>query len=235
MLTAIVLSKLETATTTPIAYLLQARDVIASTMLPRLNMQSKVTYITAAVALYVATSIYRALSYPKKLQHIAHVPAATWIASLMRGENTVQRAKQLLIPRMHHTNGLVVKFAQLGWEVTVMNPHAIKVLLQKTGTRYKSFILPFLCVAVPNSAIDIFPKSEATIEQLNSGTLIRRFFGKTNLSLANGHEWKRRRKVCGLLQRAMSHQDVLYLTAILLDRKPCIPPLLARQVVLPFN
>lgn len=134
MLTSIALSKLETATTAPIAYLLQARDVIASTVLPRLNKQSKVTYITAAVALYVAASIYRALSYPKKLQHIAHVPAVTWIVSLMRGETTVQRAKQLLIPRMHDTNGLVVKFAQLGWEVTVMNPHAIKALLQKTGT-----------------------------------------------------------------------------------------------------
>ncbi|KAG2172697.1 hypothetical protein INT43_000044 [Umbelopsis isabellina] len=39
---------------------------------------------------------------------------------------------------------------------------------------------------------DMFPKS---VGNADSRLLIRRFFGETDLALANGHEWRRRRKI----------------------------------------
>ncbi|GAB5591829.1 hypothetical protein Unana1_06729 [Umbelopsis nana] len=88
MATSVAISKLEIAASAAITQLLQVRDIFTSTVLPRLNKRSKITYVAAA----------------------------------------------------------------------------------------------------------IFPKARA-IDQLDSRALVRRFFGKTNLSLANGHEWKRRRKI----------------------------------------
>lgn len=116
-----------------ISQLLQARHRIIDNAILRLGKQSKATYITTAIVLFVATKIYNVLSCPKSLRHIAHVPAPIWLLSLMRGETTLDRSKRLLISRMTETNGMVSKFSQLGWEVTVMNPQAIKTLLHRTG------------------------------------------------------------------------------------------------------
>ncbi|KAI9276464.1 cytochrome P450 [Umbelopsis sp. AD052] len=157
-----------------ISRLLQARHGVLDNVIYYSGKQPKATYIATAITLYIGTKIYNVMSCPNTLRHIAYVPAPLWMFSLMRGETTLDRTKRLLISRMTETNGMVSKFSQLGWEVTVMNPKAIKTLLQRT---------------------DLFPKSEVTIDNFDSRSLIRRYFGKTNLTLANGHEWMRRRKI----------------------------------------
>jgi hypothetical protein len=122
-----------TSVDSAIAHLLQARHGFLNNVLQHLGRQPKSTYITTAIALYFASKIYKALSCPKSLRHIAYVPVPVWMYSLMRGETTLDRSKRLLIARTSETNGMILKFSQLGWEVTVMNPQAIKTLLQRTG------------------------------------------------------------------------------------------------------
>jgi hypothetical protein len=180
-----------------ISQLMQARHGFLDSVIRLLGKQSKATYITTAIALYVATKICNVLSCPKSLQHIAYVPAPVWMLSLMRGETTLDRTKRLLISRMTETNGMVSKFSQLGWEVTVMNPKAIRTLLQRTGLCLFSNPDHFLHRNADVHSPDIFPKSEVAIKNFDSRSLIRRYFGKTNLTMANGHEWMRRRKVSG--------------------------------------
>jgi len=131
-----------------------------------------VSYIAAAVALYVAIKAYNSVAYPRNLRHIKHIPALTWMSSLIRRETHLHREERYIIPTWKDTNGMVSVYAQFGWEVNVTNPEVIRTILYKT---------------------DIFPKTE----QISLGrkvTLIERFFGKTNLAFANSHEWRRRRK-----------------------------------------
>ncbi|CAO3679338.1 unnamed protein product [Umbelopsis vinacea] len=172
------LSKLESLASSALAQALSFRHSFLNTTLLGLKKELKLSYVAAAIALVVATGLYKSLSYPKRLSHIAHIPALTTIFSISQGSTHVQRANELLIPKSYESNGLVAKFGQFGWEVTVMNPEVARTVLRNP---------------------DIFPKTDS-VAKLDPQTLISQFFGKTNLALCNGDEWKRRRKSDGPIE-----------------------------------
>lgn len=128
------LSKLESLASSALAQALSFRHSFLNTTLLGLKKELKLSYVAAAIALVVATGLYKSLSYPKRLSHIAHIPALTTIFSISQGSTHVQRANELLIPKSYESNGLVAKFGQFGWEVTVMNPEVARTVLRNPGT-----------------------------------------------------------------------------------------------------
>ena len=47
---------------------------------------------------------------------------------------------------------------------------------------------------------DAFPKSQGFTQKLGDSSLIVRFTGRDNVSISNGHVWKRQRKVSFVFQ-----------------------------------
>lgn len=109
------------------------RDVLTAKLLPRLNKKSKIAYIAATIALYVAVKVYNAIAYPRNLRHIKRVSALAWMNSLMTRETHLQREEKYIIPTWKDTNGFVSIYSQFGWEVNVTDPEAVRTILYKTG------------------------------------------------------------------------------------------------------
>ncbi|KAJ2955885.1 hypothetical protein NQZ79_g8176 [Umbelopsis isabellina] len=154
---------------------------IAPEKVEGINHVLKPTNIATVAALVVGTLIYRTFSYPQKLSHISHVPAWQWFWSIIRGETNLDRTKKLMLPRLHESGGLVSHWGQFGWEVVLINPELAKAILRKPGN-------------LTDIAIDVYPKS-TSISDLHPDTLVHRFLGHSNLVLANGEDWKRRRRI----------------------------------------
>lgn len=166
-------SHLDNIKSTLLEQTLRYRNVFMDRVLPRLTKQSRTTYIAAAVSLLVVAKFYSIFSYPKKFRHLKHAPLLPYLASFLKKDTYLDRVKKFIIPGWKENNGLLVVYDPFGWTINVTNPDAVKTILYKT---------------------DIFPKSE-TNEMIPAESLIRKFFGKTNLALANGHDWMKRRKV----------------------------------------
>jgi hypothetical protein len=130
-----VLSKAETFVTSTLAQLLEYQKQAENLSIVDLTKHVKLSHVAAAVALVVASSIYKSLSYPNKLAHIAHVPARKNIRSFIKGETNVDRAKQLFIPLCLETKGLVAKYAQFGWEVAVISPESARTVFRNPGRK----------------------------------------------------------------------------------------------------
>ncbi|KAG2172696.1 hypothetical protein INT43_000043 [Umbelopsis isabellina] len=165
---------------------------IAPENLEGINHGLKPTHIATAAALAVGTLIYRTFSYPQKLSHISHVPAWQWFWSVIRGETNLDRTKKFMLPRLHESGGLVSHWGQFGWEVVLINPELAKAILRKP---------------------DVYPKS-TSISDLHPETLVHRFLGHSNLVLANGEDWKRRRRIANpAFHRSMPVKAFSQLTA----------------------
>ncbi|KAI8579668.1 hypothetical protein K450DRAFT_240945 [Umbelopsis ramanniana AG] len=192
-----VLSKAETFASSTLSQLLEYQKYAGNLSIVELKKHVKLGHVAVAVALLVASSIYKSLSYPKKLAHIAHVPARKNIRSFIKGETNVDRAKQLFIPLCLETKGLVAKYAQFGWEVAVISPESARTVFRNP---------------------DIFQKTES-LSLLDPQTLSIRFLGSTNLALANGEDWKRRRKIANpAFHRSMPVKAFVDLTGTLLQQ-----------------
>lgn len=166
-------SHLDNIKSTLLDQALHYRNVFMDKVFPRLTKQSRATYIAAAIGIFVASKLYSIFAYPRNLRHIKHAPLLPYMASFIRKDTTIERAKKFLIAGWKESNGIMVLYDQFGWTINVSNPEAVKTILYKT---------------------DVFPKNQNN-EMMPAGTLIRKFFGHTNLALANGHEWMKRRKV----------------------------------------
>lgn len=217
-----------------ISQLLQGRHTFINNVILRLGKQSKATYITTAIALFVAKKIYNVLSCPKNLRHIAHVPAPIWLLSLMRGETTLDRSKRLLISRMTETNGMVSKFSQLGWEVTVMNPKAIKTLLHSTGLCLFFFsffgLQPLFTVLTKMLTLILQTFSQSRrwrlrtliVDRLSVDILVRQT--SPSQMVMNGCDEERLVSGMGFLSILHNTERSLYLTKLLFNRLQT-PPL----------
>lgn len=142
-------------------------------VVPILANQSKATYVAAAVSIFVATKLYSIFAYPRNLRHIQNAPLLAFLASIVGKTTYIDRVNRFIVPHWKESNGFMVIYDQLGWTIHVTNPEAVKTIVYKT---------------------DIFPKNENN-DIIPAGSLMRKFFGKTNIVLANGHEWMKRRKV----------------------------------------
>ena len=114
------------------------RDMFTNKLLSNLNERSKITYIAAAVTLFVTAKLYSSIAYPRNLRHIKRIPLIPWFASLMRQDTPVERTEEFIIPTWKETNGIVSIYDQFGWEVNVTNPEAIRTILHKTGKCFLS-------------------------------------------------------------------------------------------------
>jgi hypothetical protein len=130
MATDFVLSRAVTSTLTQ---LLEYQTYVGNISLNDFMKQMKLSYVAAAASLYVVATFYKSLSYPKKFAHIAHVPATKTLRSFINGSTNVDRARQLFIPHCLETKGLVAKYAQFGWEVTVISPEAVRAVFRNPG------------------------------------------------------------------------------------------------------
>jgi len=139
------LSKAETFASSTLAQLFEYQKYAGEVSIVELKKHVKLSYVAAAVALVVASSIYKSLSYPKKLAHITHVPARKNIRSFIQGETNVDRAKKLFIPRCLETKGLVAKYAQFGWEVAVISPESARTVFRNPGKNWFCEYLSQFC------------------------------------------------------------------------------------------
>ncbi|KAI9276458.1 cytochrome P450 [Umbelopsis sp. AD052] len=170
--------------------------VFQNTLLPSVK-RSKFKYLGAAIALYVVNRLYRVFAYPKKLGHLERVPVLSTLKSLIASENDLDRARKFLLPRWKETDGIMAAWGQFGWEVVVSNPEAARAVLYKT---------------------EIFPKS-SVFENPKHKTLIVKFFGNTNMSLANAHEWRKRRKIANpAFKRSMPAKTFALLTSRMFEQ-----------------
>lgn len=48
-----------------------------------------------------------------------------------------------------------------------------------------------MCITLEN-----FPKSQTLFDTISESSPIAQFFGKKNVAMSNGHDWKNQRKVC---------------------------------------
>ncbi|KAG2176988.1 hypothetical protein INT43_007642 [Umbelopsis isabellina] len=149
------------------------RSVFMDKVVPILANQSKATYIAAAISIFVATKLYSIFAYPRNLRHIQNAPLLAFLASIIGKTAYVDHVNRFIVPHWKESNGFMVIYDHLGWTIHVTNPEAVKTIVYKT---------------------DIFPKNENN-DMIPVGSLMRKFFGTTNMALANGHEWMKRRKV----------------------------------------
>ncbi|KAI8579674.1 hypothetical protein K450DRAFT_240971 [Umbelopsis ramanniana AG] len=168
-------------------------NVFQNTLLPSVK-RSKFKYLGAAIALFVVSRVYRVFAYPKKLGHLKRIPVLSTLKSLIASENDLDRTRKFVLPRWKETDGVMTAWGQFGWEVVVANPEAVRTVLYKP---------------------DIFPKS-SVFENPKHKTLIFKFFGNTNMSLANAHEWRRRRKAT--FKRSMPAKTFAVLTSRMFEQ-----------------
>ncbi|KAJ2955887.1 hypothetical protein NQZ79_g8174 [Umbelopsis isabellina] len=169
------------------------RTLLMNNEILPLSKQSKASYITGAIVLYLSIKVYSIFAYPSNLRHIKRMPVFTWLSSLIKGETAIQRTQRLLIPIWEEGNGMIAIYDQSGWTINVSNPEAVKTILYKTGTDILIHLPFHIAGAMTDQITDLYPKSGST-QRAKDGTLLRGFFGKMNLVLANGHEWMKRRK-----------------------------------------
>lgn len=140
------ISKVEGIATSGIAHILQFQQKFLNTTYVGLKKEFKLSYVAAAVAVLIASGIYKILSPPRRLAHITHIPALATVRSIAGGSSHVERAKKMLLPKDGESNGLVVKFAQFGWEVTVLRPEIARAVLRNPGTsQMLQCVRCFLC------------------------------------------------------------------------------------------
>jgi cytochrome P450 len=190
-------SHLDSIKSTLLDQALRYRNVFMDKVFPRLTKQSRATYIAAAIGIFVAAKFYSIFAYPRNLRHIKHAPLLPYLASFIKKDTTIHRAKRFIIPGYKESNGFMVVYDQFGWTINVSNPEAVKTILYKT---------------------DIFPKNDNN-DMMPADTLIRKFFGTTNLALANGHEWMKRRKIANpVFHRSMPVKTFTHLTEKLIKQ-----------------
>ncbi|CAO3671165.1 unnamed protein product [Umbelopsis ramanniana] len=147
------------------------RNVFLQRVLPGVK-NHKYSCLATAIALYIVAKVYKATAYPRNIKHIKHVPLHSMLISLISGENNLVRSERYMISTYKETNGFIGQFNQLGWNVLIANPEAVRTVLYKT---------------------EVWPKAHTGGP--SSQTLLGRFFGRTNMAFENGHEWRRRRKI----------------------------------------
>ncbi|KAJ2964741.1 hypothetical protein NQZ79_g397 [Umbelopsis isabellina] len=104
-------------------------------ILPYLQRRSKLSYIAAAVALYVGYQVYSLVHIPKKLQHIPAVPFWAYMRSVLSGRSTDGRLSLIYPVLAKSPSGVYLKPNRGGWSVGVVGPQALKtVFIRKAGS-----------------------------------------------------------------------------------------------------
>ncbi|KAI8579671.1 hypothetical protein K450DRAFT_240961 [Umbelopsis ramanniana AG] len=171
-------------------------NIIKTKLLPSIT-RSKFKLLGAAIALYVASIVYRAFAYPRKLRHLKRVPLLPTLKSLMAGDSDLETSKKFMLPHWKETNGVMSFWGQFGWTVNVANPEAIRTILYKT---------------------DMFPKTTVFQEQKYKN-LMTKFVGDNNLVFSNAHEWRKRRKIANpAFHRSMPAKTFAVLTSRMFEQ-----------------
>ncbi|KAI9496805.1 cytochrome P450 [Zychaea mexicana] len=131
--------------------------------------------VLAGAVTYVCRRIYRGFfTIPKKFQHIPAITFWDIWRSLATKEQLTDRTKRLVFPLLEKGNGIYMNKFPFDWTLYVANPILAKTVLFKPELASKA-----------QAVMDYFPDESAQAQ----------LFGKDNLSIANGKQWKEQRKI----------------------------------------
>ncbi|OBZ84645.1 Phylloquinone omega-hydroxylase CYP4F2 [Choanephora cucurbitarum] len=152
---------------------LQIYHQMAEKVLPILKRQPKSSYIGAALVFLLVAEIRRQLSVPKHLKKFPTIGVFTLMKSFMRNDSVIERHNRLVAPIVKQGHKFYAAKIPFDWSLSIVDPEIAKIMLMKS---------------------DAFPKSQGFTRKLGDSSLIVRFTGRDNVSISNGHVWKRQRK-----------------------------------------